>query len=284
MDETTPPLLSAGTLLRALIRTLLLVLILGVFLTLAWTRARFNPTDTPLFVAHQVERMGFPPDPPSRAPLPPEEEATDPDPVVNENDADAVTETGTDVDTPEEEASAEEELADAGEDTPAIDWKNTPITGPVPGAQVAVFLSRRTMGLVHAQEYIRVYYHVAYSRDVSAPKLKADDLHTPQGTYRILAHELDGSVMTLVLNYPNAADAQRALAAGVIDRATHDRIVAADRAGGVPPWNTPMGGSIRIRGEREVRGVTEGDLLIRRADMEELWMAVEKGTVVRILP
>lgn len=293
MPDTDPPVLSLGTLIRAFVRAVFLLLILGMFAGLALVRDRFNPPDAPLLAHRHVDRLGFPPEPPGGAVIPdgPEDPEDDPQTHDEPGTTSASTEPTVDPGHGEETATAHgagEESSDpqSGDepDRERIDWANTPITGPVPDVQVAVFLSRRTMGLVHGGAYIRAYHHLAHARDVSAPKLHADDHRTPQGSYRILAHQLDGAVMTLVLNYPNAADARRGLEAGLIDRATHDRIVEADRAGRAPPWDTPLGGPVRITGDREQRGVTEGDLSIRKADMEELWLAVHKGTPVRILP
>ena len=50
------------------------------------------------------------------------------------------------------------------------------------------------------------------------------------------------------MSYPDAAHAQTAYAAGVIDAASRDRIVSADKAHRMPVRTTTMGGDIYLHG------------------------------------
>ena len=65
-------------------------------------------------------------------------------------------------------------------------------------------------------------------------------------------------VLSLGLSYPNRADAERGLKAGLITRRQHRQIVESDRAGGCPPWNTPLGGEIFIHGSGSTTDWTWG--------------------------
>ena len=159
-------------------------------------------------------------------------------------------------------------------DKPAkkIDWKKTEITGPIEGAYVAVFLSRKAVTLVVGKEYARVYYHANFS-----PAVKP-------GNYRVLEHKLLNGAMTIILSYPSTEDAAKALAAGTITRAQYDAIISAHKQQKSPPFN------IRLKGPLVIRESTAStppkaalDIIISKQQIEELWIAIRKGTVVRIV-
>jgi murein L,D-transpeptidase YafK len=79
-------------------------------------------------------------------------------------------------------------------------------------------------------------------------KRKQGDWRTPRGKYRLLAGRASKYLRFLHIAYPNSEDAARGLDAGLITRAQHDAIVAATRAGQLPPQETALGGYVGIHG------------------------------------
>ena len=80
-------------------------------------------------------------------------------------------------------------------------------------------------------------------------KQKRGDAKTPRGTYRLLAGRTSSRYLRfLPITYPNAGDAERALASGLITKKQHDAIVRATEAGRLPPQDTPLGGHVGIHG------------------------------------
>jgi len=90
--------------------------------------------------------------------------------------------------------------------------------------------------------------------------------------------------LSLGVSYPDAEDAARGLREGLITRGQHDAIVAAHRAGRMPPQNTKLGGLIYIHGRGSSSDWTLGCVALDDADIEELYAAVEPGTPVTIRP
>ena len=118
---------------------------------------------------------------------------------------------------------------------------------------------------------------VARTRSTSASnalgrKLRAGDLATPEGRYRVVAKKGPGQSRyhkALLLDYPNEADRRR--------------IAEARRAGELPPGSRP-GGLIEIHGEGGLgRNWTDGCVAVSNADMDELFAKVELGAWVTIV-
>ncbi len=85
-----------------------------------------------------------------------------------------------------------------------------------------------------------------------------------------------------MLSYPNAEDAARGLAAGLITRAQHQAIASAIKAGRMPPQDTPLGSWIEIHGRGSSRDWTLGCVALDDGDMRELFEACPVGTAVII--
>jgi len=158
------------------------------------------------------------------------------------------------------------------------------ISGPVEGGYIVIYLSRRFLGLVANQQYVRAYYNISVPENLTEPKSDKYDNRAPVGDYYVCAHEVQGNVMTLVLNYPSPADAGTAFKSGKIAKGDYDLLIKAAQQKFAPPFNTPLGGPILIRGDgggnKKIHG---SDIGITPAEMEELWLATRKGTPVRIL-
>jgi murein L,D-transpeptidase YafK len=117
-------------------------------------------------------------------------------------------------------------------------------------------------------------------------KEREGDRRTPEGDYFVCFKNPKSRFhLSLGLNYPNAADAARALAAGTISREDADAIQDAEREVRQPPWKTALGGEIFIHGGLGEGNVdTAGCIGVTDAAIEVLFPMVELGTPVRILP
>ena len=126
---------------------------------------------------------------------------------------------------------------------------------------------------------------VSLGRDTLGPKACEGDRRTPEGVYAVCVRNAESKYhLALALNYPNAADAARGLAEGIIDQAQHDAIAGAIQSGQRPPWDTPMGGEIMIHGGGALRDWTAGCIALDNDCMDFLWKFAPIGTEVEIRP
>ena len=126
---------------------------------------------------------------------------------------------------------------------------------------------------------------VALGREPAGPKRREGDGRTPEGVYRVCLCKAQGKYgLSLGLSYPGAADARRAYAEGIIDRATLDAVEAAETEGRRPPWGTPLGGEIYIHGGGTQTDWTAGCIALSDSDMAVLFKAADLGMPVVILP
>jgi murein L,D-transpeptidase YafK len=128
-------------------------------------------------------------------------------------------------------------------------------------------------------------YAVALGRNSALDKSVEGDEATPLGEFYICAkNPRSRHFLSVCLSYPNAEDAQRGLAAGLISAGEHEQILAAIRARRMPPQHTRLGGQIYIHG----RGVhddphgTRGCIALNNGDMQDLYDRVGIGTSVTI--
>jgi len=123
------------------------------------------------------------------------------------------------------------------------------------------------------------------------PKRASGDQRMPEGDYRIAGPPRTSRFHRFVpIDYPAPADAALALAEGRIGRAQHDVIVAAHRAGRMPPQETALGGHLGFHGEGP-RWQGDGDLdwtngciALSDGDIDRLGRLAPPGTPVRIEP
>ncbi len=107
----------------------------------------------------------------------------------------------------------------------------------------------------------------------------------PEGTYFVTGRNPNSQYYrSFMLNYPNAEDAARGLAEGIIDRAQYNAIVNASERFVSPPMGTLLGGAIAIHGQGSgrQRAWTRGCVALRDIHMDQLWDIVHVGTPVVI--
>lgn len=157
------------------------------------------------------------------------------------------------------------------------------IAGPVPQANIIIYLKSRAVMLRSHAVILRVYKGAAVPGNLSGPKTAAADGKAPLGKYYVCAAEVGESGPALLLSYPAPEDAARAQTAGLIDAEQYKEIIAAAEVRAAPPQDTPMGGGVRIIGGSVAGGKTESGFVIGPGQMEELYRAAPAGTPVVIV-
>jgi murein L,D-transpeptidase YafK len=152
--------------------------------------------------------------------------------------------------------------------------------------RIIVAKESRRLSLLSGPQVLRIY-PIELGRNAAADKSVEGDEATPVGDFYICAkNPRSRYFLSLCISYPNAEDAQRGLAAGLISAAEHGQILDAVKAGRMPPQHTRLGGEIYIHGHG-ARGApqgTRGCIALSDNDMQELYDQTAIGTPVAILP
>lgn len=155
---------------------------------------------------------------------------------------------------------------------------------------IIVNKTERTLSLINNDQLVKTY-PIDIGDAGLGDKVRQGDHKTPEGefyiTQRLPIEPGDEFLGTrwFRLGYPNIEDAERGLATGLIDQATHDQIVGAIARGVTPPQYTALGGGVGIHG-----GATEafgsdwtfGCVGMSDRDIEEFFDDVPVGTKVII--
>ena len=221
------------------------------------------------------------PPPPSLPSLPPPVSAQDgmrtlpeagavrlPSSTIAANDADATTATAK----PEETSNEPQE---------AVDWKNTEITGPIPGAYLTIYPKLKFIGLcVPGQGYVRKYNQVGVPSNPEGEKMSGRDGRTPYGRYYIADRRRDGDGPRMYLSWPSPDDAKRI----GLDTGKQAEIEHAWRGKRLPPQDTAAGGDVGLNGLRNWVETTDGGFTLEAPHMEEIFTALPDGAWVFIQP
>ena len=117
------------------------------------------------------------------------------------------------------------------------------------------------------------------------PKEREGDGKTPEGVYHVcLVKERGKYGRSLGLDYPNPADGERGLKAGLIDRAALNAIQKAWDSGARPPWGTALGGEIFIHEGGTASDWTAGCIALDESAMDRLFPYRNALDSVWILP
>lgn len=133
---------------------------------------------------------------------------------------------------------------------------------------------------------------IALSRDRDGPKQRRGDQRMPEGVYHVMGPARASRFHRfLAIDYPSIVDADRALADGLVDRATRDAIADAHARSRRPPQHTALGGHLGLHGEgARWRGDslgldwTAGCVGMSDADMDFLVEHTRDGTPLEIIP
>ena len=120
--------------------------------------------------------------------------------------------------------------------------------GKLKDARLVVNKAQRRLELWVHRTMVKAY-RIQLGLNAHGPKQRQGDRRVPEGTYYICAHRPSAYHLGLWLAYPNAEDARRGLASGLIGTKEHQAIVErlANRA--CPPMNTRLGGEILLHGQ-----------------------------------
>jgi murein L,D-transpeptidase YafK len=144
----------------------------------------------------------------------------------------------------------------------------------------------RQLSLLSGPDVVRTY-PIELGRNCAADKSVEGDEATPLGDFYICAkNPRSRYFLSLCISYPNAEDAERGLAGGLISEEEHGQILDALKAGRMPPQHTRLGGEIYIhgRGGRDAPQGTRGCIALSDADMQDLYDRAAIGTPVDIIP
>jgi murein L,D-transpeptidase YafK len=171
----------------------------------------------------------------------------------------------------------------ANRDRPAMSQPAHPATAAAV-LRIEIHKSDRRLLVVRDSEILHEY-RIGLGFSPTGHKEREGDGRTPEGDYVVCVRNPESRYhLSLGLSYPNADDAARGLAAGVISQEQHGAILSALAEGGRPPWDTHLGGEIYIHGNGSGRDWTLGCIALDNADMDELYALIPVGTPVSIRP
>ena len=154
--------------------------------------------------------------------------------------------------------------------------------------EILIHKRERTL-LLYIESRLARTYPVALGRNWAADKTVEGDEATPLGEFYICAkNPRSRYFLSLCISYPNAEDAIRGLAAGLISLEEHAAILAAIRLRTMPPQHTSLGGEIYIHGHGDAQSDapskdwTRGCIALADPAMQDLYDLVDIGTPVLI--
>lgn len=155
--------------------------------------------------------------------------------------------------------------------------------------RIVIEKSARTLRL-YVGERLDRSYPIALGRNWAADKAVEGDEATPLGEFYVCSKNPRSKFyLSLCLSYPNAEDAERGLAAGLISTEEHAQIIAAMRSKSLPPQRTRLGGEIYIHGQdpsapagAPPKDWTRGCIAVENDAMRDLFERVVLGTPVII--
>jgi murein L,D-transpeptidase YafK len=158
-----------------------------------------------------------------------------------------------------------------------------PLRLPLADPRIVVRKGERRLYLYDGRRVLRTY-PVALGLEPEGDKEVEGDRRTPLGEFYVSVKNPESRYhLSLGLSYPNAEDAARGLAAGLVTREEHDEILAALEERRHPPQTTRLGGEIYIHGAGAWPDWTLGCVALDDEAIEELFAAVPKGAPVSIL-
>ncbi len=151
--------------------------------------------------------------------------------------------------------------------------------------RLVIYKARRELELYDGETLIKTY-RIALGLNPTDDKRKEGDGCTPEGEFYVCTkNDRSKFHLFLGLSYPDHEDAERGLKAGIVSKEEYDQILAAIAARKRPPWNTRLGGEIGIHGGGGTEvDWTQGGIAMDDKEIEELFMAVDLGSPVKILP
>lgn len=155
-----------------------------------------------------------------------------------------------------------------------------------PEQRIVIAKQARELTLLSGAE-VQQRYAITLGRNSAQHKSLEGDAATPIGDFYICAkNPRSKHFLSLCISYPNAQDAARGLAEGLIDAEEYRQIIDAVGARQMPPQHTALGGEIYIhgRGTQFDPAGTRGCIALENADMQKLYDLASIGMPVTITP
>ena len=150
--------------------------------------------------------------------------------------------------------------------------------------EVKIYKSERKLVLYGDGQIIGTF-KIALGFSAVGDKEREGDGKTPEGNFVICyINDKTPYLYFYGLNYPNFEDAERGLKQGLISREEYQKIVTAAQSGGIPLWNTSLGGEVGIHGGGNWLDWTKGCVAVSDADIFTLKEYMRIGTSVEIFP
>jgi murein L,D-transpeptidase YafK len=116
-------------------------------------------------------------------------------------------------------------------------------------------------------------------------KVQEGDGKTPEGVFYVASLVPNSSYYkAFLISYPDAADAARGLAAGLITQAQHTAITQAQANCTVPPQTTQLGSYLEVHGNGGTSDWTLGCVAIANTGIDQLWAALGVRDTIVVLP
>lgn len=148
--------------------------------------------------------------------------------------------------------------------------------------KIVILKAKRELQLFDGGTLVRTY-KIALGKTPSGDKEIEGDRKTPEGDFYIFVKNPKSRFhLGLGVSYPNSEDASRGFSAGLITKDDRSDIETAIAAGEMPLQNTRLGGEIYIHGGGNLLDWTHGCIAMTNSDMQEVYDAVGKGTVVTV--
>lgn len=150
--------------------------------------------------------------------------------------------------------------------------------------RIVIHKKARTLDLFDGERLLKTYKMALGKSSVGDKEIEGDG-KTPEGEFYVfIKNEKSKFHLSLGLSYPNAEDADRGLAAELITKAEHEKIVEAISQKKMPPQYTELGGEIYIHGGGTSSDWTQGCIALANEDIKDLFESVSIRTTVSILP
>lgn len=150
-------------------------------------------------------------------------------------------------------------------------------------AEILINKSTRTLEVV--SDGRRKTYRIALGPNAEGTKEIEGDCRTPEGEFYIFTKNPKSKYcLSLGISYPAVSDADRGLAASLIDTTEYEEITNSIAEGGKPLQKTALGGEIYIHGGGTASDWTEGCIALDDGDIREIFDVIDVGTRVVIRP
>lgn len=150
--------------------------------------------------------------------------------------------------------------------------------------EIYIYKEKRRLYVVQSNVVVRDY-PITLGVDPVGDKQTAADGRTPEGDFYICGKTPGERISkALIIDYPDKSHAERALFSGVISPLQFKQIALATASKAAPPWDTKLGGQVRIHADGSRDNGAHGDVELYNSDMRELFKVASIGTLVHIRP